>query len=342
MPRINERYREFKIPGLSDREYQRHAQAREQLKTHWNNLNRSNFRDIQARNALVDMADPLSSPAAANSAITALRFINTLAQRDVLVNPLTYLSNSDCEIVREMVLHHMATFKGVPYALTNSFIYSRDERVRDTFLAIRDGNYRPNPEWLSAVERTTQNLIIEIAARLLAQYPKSAPAGQKLQESALVTIAMIHNRQVYDKIRGMIVLGSAELAQRIASDRAAYKGREYAYHFAREECMTSIAEHGLSALYSPRGCEQPEMICFNDSFYAGVEYGRLEFAGYYSRDYLLRIPFEPPLVRAMRFETEELCDATADYALHKPDTVPPEKIEIVDPNIATRAIPLIA
>ena len=343
---LNPVWNKNRIAEYPYHEYGKAEAARMQFKTYWDRLNHSDFRDGEARHAVLGMIDPLAHAALANYLISNIRWIHNATDLDFHAYA-DYLASMD-NTVREMVLHRVASFPpSWDSAKVSLHLPYWNEKIpqnlRGIQSAMENGQYHPNFPWLASIHFFTRDLLVDLAREISAQYPQAAPEAQLRLESSLVAATIVHSQATFDQIYAIVRGVSPELADRIRTDRQTFLERKFAYHFTRGERVPSIAEKGLSAQFAPPNCEQPEAICFDNAIYAGVEEVTIGLSGYYSKDILLRVPLEPPIRGGLRFQPygEQLGDLTADYLLDRKDIIPPEKIEIVDPLIATRAVPLI-
>lgn len=338
MPRINPAYKNCKIEGPLHFDY---TGISRRLKSCWNKLNASNFTDQSARQEIISMIKPAIDPYPANYVITSIRSINTLTNLEVKAKAKGYLDESD-DIVQEMALHRLACSESIIDFNVISQIYGRiPKNFLNIYSAVREGQYRPNFSWLETIHNFTSELLVDITKKVNTEYPSVPIEKQKWVESALVAAAISESQTVFDQIYHIINQTSSELADRIREDRKTFM-QKYAFHFTSEKLIKSIAEKGLSAQFAPKGSEQSEKLFFNNAHYAGVEYVTLGIFGFYVNDFLLRIPLDIASFEVgQRAPDQHLGDYTADYLLDKKHIIPPEKIEIVDPVIATRAVPLI-
>jgi hypothetical protein len=326
--------------------YEKAQATGRQLKDQWERLNYSGFSDQGARRAVIGLVDPRAGLFAANYLAASLRMIHDLTDLGSPLSIRNYMDSGNCPVVAEIAQHRLA-ITGSAGDLINYqtlWIYRAGaEKLRDTFYAVLEGRYRPNPGWLSTMNLFTRDLLVDIARSISAQIPRVSTDAGKILESTLVAAAIVKSQGTFDRIHAVISQTSSELADRIREDRRTFLEKRFAYHFTKESHLSSISEKGLSSQFSPPGCEQPEAICFNDAHNAGIEHLVLGLGGYYVKEYLLRVPIEEPLAGIGRQigAVEELGDLTADYVLYRKYIIPPEKIEIVHPLIATRAIPLV-
>ncbi|MFH1684477.1 MAG: hypothetical protein ABIA67_06315 [Candidatus Margulisiibacteriota bacterium] len=305
----------------------------------WQQLNRSDFADQTAREAILSLVNPLVDPRTTNCTIASIRFINTMTDLG-LKNDLGKYLAQPTHVVQEMAIHRAATtgdILAIIMATNGTFGYV-PEHLRDLYMAALEYRYQPNPSWLERMHQFSKELLTEIARKLSADHASASGEQQRLVESALVATAIARSSATFEQVIGIV----PELAARIRADRDTFLHGRFAYHYTKEELMGSIVEKGLGIKYAPEGSERPDVLCFNNAQYAGIEYVLLGVHGYYVKDYLLRVPLDTaPFGGGMRGPSQEFCDLTADYTLGKDHVIPPEKIEIVDPMIATRAVPLV-
>ncbi|MFH1347978.1 MAG: hypothetical protein ABIH22_04735 [Candidatus Margulisiibacteriota bacterium] len=348
MPRINPAYRKYRIrSGASDSNpfevFDKRQISNHILKTAWHQLNSSDFADQVARQAIMSMVNPLSDLHTTNRIIASIRSINDLTDSSMplrLKNYFTYTT----DVVQEMAIHRAACSGSIAEMIEAVFQAHSlvPEELKDLYQAAREYRYDPNLSWLERAHQASRELLLEIARELSAQYTSSSGEQQTAIESALVATAIVKSNATFDKIHRIVSQASPELANLIQEDRVTLLYRHFAFHFTREELMEKIAEKGLSAQFAPEGSEQPDVLCFNNAHYAGIEYVLLGIEGFYVKDYLLRVPLEASNFHGgVRGSQQEPGDYTADYLLDKEDIIPPDKIELVDPMIATRAVHLI-
>lgn len=344
MPRINPAYQKYRIkswaPVLSGphQEIKYFTGFGPALRADWHQLNSSDFTDQAARQRIMDMVAPLSDPHRTTRVITTIRQINTLTDLNLPVNTMRFFRNT--EIVQEIALHRAATtgkILEIIQGIGGTFGYV-PEYLIDQYRAALEYRYQPNPSWLGKMHEFSKELLTEIARKLSADHAQASGEQQKIVESALVAAAIAKSSSTFEQVIRIV----PELAARIRSDRNTFLHGRFAYHFTKEELLGSIVEKGLGIKYAPEGSEQPEILCFNNTQYAGIEHVLLGISGYYVKDYLLRVPLDAaPFGPGRRGPSQDLRDFTADYTLGKEHVIPPEKIELVDPLIATRAVPLI-
>jgi len=341
MSRVNPACLKFKIQG-SEIDHASIQRGSKGLNRAWHKLNSSDFSDQSARQAILGMIDPVANPYLANYLLISLRSIHDLTDLSLSLQPKSYLDHTD-GVVQEIALHRIASHSGAPGMLALGQVYGYiPEKFQGLFQAVLQNRYHSNFAWLNHINNFTRELLTDISSRLCTQYPNTSPAKQRQLESALVALAIAKGQITFYQIHEIISQTSTELAARIEADRQTMIGGRYAYHFVRQESIESIAEKGLSAQFAPPGSEQPEAIFFNNQHYAGVEYVILGITGFYVKDFLLRIPLDAaPFHAGYRAPDQNLGDYTGDYILDKKHVVPPEKIEVVNPQIALRAVPLI-
>ena len=340
---LNPVYRNYWIK--SDRITVNRAEINRQLSSLWERLNRSDFTDQAARSEFKKIiSDPAANPYATYYFLTSFGLINNLTSPEYSprVSQTADLMRVHADIVGEMALHRVAMENPHNIVQAISRVYGPPtEKLKPLFFAALQNRYYPNPAWLENIHRATQALLVEATESLLSRYLADANQQPIDIEAALVATAINSSSGTYPAMLNIVRTGSSELAERLEQDRIALL-TNFAYHFTGEKALISIAEKGLSAQFAPPGSEQPEVLCFNDRHSAGIEYVNLGIAGYYVNDFLLRVRVnDAPFSGGMRGPTEDLGDYTADHLLRHQYVIPPEKIEIVDPFIATRAIPLV-
>jgi hypothetical protein len=340
---LNPAYRNYRIK--LDQININRAELNRKLSSLWQKLNRTDFADRAARAELKKaLSGPEVNPYAAGYFMTSLGVINNITRPGSLLDPqqAAKLMRVHSDIVGEMALHRIACDNPFNIIQAIGFVYGPPtEKVKPLFFAVLQNRYQPNPSWLQNVHQATSSIVTEATEKLISKYSAGTNRQQTEIEAALVAAAINSSDGTFQAVLDIVKTGSIELAERLEQDRQALM-TGFAYHFTREELLPSIAEKGLSAQYAPSGSEQPEVLCFNNRHTAGIEHVNLGISGYYIQDFLLRIKVsDAPFSSVMRGPTEEIGDYTADYLLDKKDVIPPEKIEIVDPLIATRAIPLV-
>ena len=342
MPPLNPAYRKCRIERRASYDHALETRARQQFRENWNKLNYSDFSDQSARQTIIEMVKPAADPYRANQIVTSVRLINALTDLNLSLEYSGYLDQT-LDVVQEISLHRMASCEPpyvFPSAVAKAYGYI-PEKFNALYLAVLQDRYHPNPTWLEAIHKFTRELLVDISVELTNQMESAPEKKQKAVESALVAAAIAESQYTFELVFFIVGQDFPELAQRLEHDRQAFLGR-YAYHFTREDLMEKIAEKGLSAQFAPEGSEQPEALFFNNAKYAGIDHARVGITGFYVKDYLLRIPLEAaPFQAGRRTPDQNLGDYACDYFLDKKHIIPPEKIEIVDPVISTRAIPLI-
>ena len=341
MVRLQALHQNFKIRHRVDHPGIKHAQS--QIRSAWRRLNSSDFIDSPSRRSLLNMVDPANNPFLANYVITTLRSIHTqtdLSLSEILPKHFEYADG----VVQEMAFHRIATTGSVPDfidAIFRTCGYVREEHL-SLYQAVTQHQYHPNPAWLERIHNFTHRLLSDIARKVAAQYHTVSTQEKKWIESALVAAAIVASQTTFDQVMHSIQYLSSGLADRIKRDRDSFLNKRYAYHFVEEKLLEPIVKEGLSAKFAPEGSERPDVLCFNNEHYAGVEYLLLGIAGFYVNNFLLRVPLDAaPFQPGKRDPHQDLGDYTADYLLDREHVIPPEKVEIVDPVIATRAMPLL-
>jgi hypothetical protein len=323
---------------MADRK--RIAQVGEHLKQVWGLLNYTEFKSPQARRVLVSMLDTTDQPIA-NYLVTSLRLLHDLSNLSVPVNARDFL-NDKHPAVAEFAMHRIAATGSFKDLQGVNLGYSNNPALKDIYRALRTNQYHPNPAWFASVHSFTQDLLKKITCIICAQYPQESPTPQRMLESGLVATAIVNSRNTFNMVYEIIDQIDHDLAEKIKGDQDTFVTHKFAYHFTSGSHLLSIAEKGLGSQFSPSGSEQAEAICFNNAHWAGLENVLLGIEGYYAKEFLLRVP-----VTEVRATTQrdlgggELEDLTADYLLDRGKIIPPQIIEIVDPQIATRAIPLL-
>lgn len=351
MTKINPNYLNYKITYSGGKP----SEVSIKLYEVWNAIRASKCKDGAAcRNLLAMASSP--EPYVAQRTIHSIGSIDKVLVQNVSRYQIMEYYETAEKIVGEAGLLTIASncksaekareeIEGVNEGLWGTILFAFPE----IYAAVQKNAFFPAPEEMKALQSLFADVTCKIAEQYAARYVSGEDADRERAESALVAAAICSSQRTFEMIRQIVGEYSPELAAQLLIDREiTTKGKvswhweaKYIYHFTKEHLLPSIAGKGLSALYAPPESEQPDVICFNDMQYAGVMSGYI-ISGYYQSDYLLRVPIELAKVApGQRRGVGDLGDITADYLLHKPNIILPENIELVNPRLTTRAVPLV-